>query len=69
VLSGASFAVIPVTNHNPLDSSLLVVTSGSGNGIVFTSHEVLNLVGLPIFGVDSADKHIVGNVVEMSTVF
>jgi len=69
VLSGASFPVIPVTNHNPLDSSPLVITSGSGNSVIFTGLDVPNFVGLRVFGIDSTNKHVVGDVVEMSPVF
>jgi len=68
MLSGGSFTVIPVTNNNPWDTLLLVITSSSWDGTVFTSSEVLYLVCLSVIRVDGTDKHVVGDVVKMSTV-
>jgi hypothetical protein len=68
VFSGTTFAVIPVSNHHPSNALLLVVTSGSGNGIPFTSRNILHLVGFAIGGIDGADQHVVGDVVQVTTI-
>ena len=68
VFSGASFAVVPVTNNNPLYASLLVITCSCGDGTDFTGESVLNLVGFAVGGVDGADQHVVRDVVEMAAV-
>lgn len=69
VFSGASLAVVPVTNDNPWDSSGLVVTGSGGDRAVFASLEVLDLVGLFVLSVNGANQHVVGDVVKMATVF
>ena len=68
VFSRASFAIIPVTNDDPWDASLLVVTCGCGDGTNFSIEAVLDLVGFTVGGVNGADQHVVGDVVEMTTV-
>jgi hypothetical protein len=68
VLTGASLTVIPVTDDNPRDSSRLVVTGSVGHRVEFLGLEVLNAVGFAVGSINSTDKHVVGNVVKMSTV-
>lgn len=68
VLTGGSLTVVPVTNNNPLDATGLVVTGSGGDRSVFTSDGVLDLVGLTVLLVDGTDKHVVGDVVQVSTV-
>ena len=40
----------------------------AGNRVVFAGLEVLDLVSLAVLGVDRTDQHVVGDVVQMSTV-
>lgn len=68
VLTRASFAVVPVANDDPLDSIRLVLTGDGRNGTVFTGHEVPDLVGLSVLGIHGTDKHVVGDVVKVSTI-
>lgn len=68
MLTRATLTVVPVTNDNPLDAVGLVVTGSSRDSIPFASLEMLDLVGLLVLGVDGTDKHVVGDVVKMSTV-
>ena len=69
VLSRATLSVVPVTNDNPLDSTGLVVTSGSWDSVVFSGDEVLDTVSLTVFSIDSTNEQVVRDVVKMSTVF
>jgi len=68
MLARRSLAVVPVTNDDPLDALGLVVTGDSGDGVELTSGEVLDLVGLTVGLVDSSNKHVVGDVVQVTTV-
>lgn len=69
VFTRATLTVVPVTDDNPLDSTGLVVTSGSWDSIVLSGDEVLDAVSLTVLGIGSTDKQVVGDVVKMSTVF
>lgn len=69
VLTGGALAVVPVTNNDPLDAVLLVITGDVRDGTVFTVEGVLDLIGFAVLSVDSADKHVVRDVVQVSTVF
>lgn len=68
VFTRRALAVVPVTNDDPLDASLLVVTGNSWHSVDLTSLLVLDLVGLTVGSVDGTDKHVVRDVVEMATV-
>lgn len=68
VFTGRTLSVVPVTNDNPWDAAGLVGTGGGGDGVIFTSLEVLDAVALAVFGVDSTDEKVVGDVVKMTTV-
>jgi hypothetical protein len=68
VLTGRTLAVVPVTNDDPLDAVLLVVTGNIGDGTVLAVERVLDLVGLTVLSVDGTDQHVVGDVVQVSTV-
>lgn len=68
VLTGRALAVVPVTNNDPLDAVLLVVTGNVGDGTVIAVESVLDLVGLAVLLVDGTDQHVVGDVVQVSTV-
>jgi hypothetical protein len=68
VLAGRTLAVVPVTNDNPLDAVLLVVTGNSRDSVVFAVEDVLDLVGLTILGANGTNQHVVGDVVKMSAV-
>jgi hypothetical protein len=68
VLTGRALTVVPVTNNDPLDAVLLVVTGDVRDGTVLSVERVLDLVGLAVLSVDGTDQHVVGDVVQMSTV-
>lgn len=68
VLTRRSLSVVPVTNDNPADALCLVVTSDSGNSIPLAVGQVVHLVGLSVGSVDSANQHVVGDVVQVTTV-
>lgn len=68
VLTGRALTVVPVTNDNPLDTTSLVVTGSSGDGIVLLGEVVLDLVGLTVLLVGGTDQHVVGDVVQVATV-
>merc|ERR1719487_1488966 len=68
VLTGRTLTVVPVTDNDPADTLGLVVTGNTGNGAELTSGEVLNVVGLAVGGVDGTNQHVVGDVVQVTTV-
>lgn len=68
VLTGRSLAVVPVSDNDPLDALALVVTSSGRDSVPNSVGGVLDLVGLAVGSVDGTDKHVVGNVVQVSTV-
>lgn len=68
VLARASLSVVPVSNNDPRNVLLLVVSGSGWNGIPLTGGEVLDLVCLSVGLVDGANEHVVGDVVQMSTV-
>ena len=68
MLTRRTLAVVPVTNDNPLDAVLLVVTCNIGNRAVLAVEGVLDFVGLAVLSVDSTNQHVVGDVVQVSTV-
>ncbi len=69
VLTRTALSIVPVAEDHPFDAFALVVTSNSRNGVPLTSSGVLHLVGFSVCSVDGTDKHVVGDVVEMATVF
>ena len=68
VLTGRSLTVVPVTYNYPWDAVLLVVTGNVGDGTVLAVENVLDLVGLAVLSVDGTNQHVVGDVVQVSTV-
>jgi hypothetical protein len=68
MLTGRTLAVVPVTDNDPLDAVLLVVTGDIRDGTVLAVERVLDLVGLAVLSVNGTDQHVVGDVVQMSTV-
>lgn len=68
MLTRATLTVVPVTNDNPLDATGLVVTGSSRDSIEFFSESVADTVGLTVLRVDGTDKHVVRDVVKVSTV-
>ena len=68
VLTGRTLSVVPVTDNNPWDVLGLVVASGIWDTGPLTSGEVLDLVGLTVGLVGGTDQHVVGDVVEVTTV-
>ena len=68
VLTGRALTVVPVTDDDPADALLLVVTGSGGHGVVLAGGEVVDLVGLTVLGVDGTDQHVVGDVVEVTAV-
>src|SRR5579859_1560800 len=45
----------------------LVIALGSGNGAVFAGEFVLYAVGITVKVIDSADEHVVGNIIQVTT--
>ena len=68
VLARAALSVVPVTDNNPRDVLRLVISGSGWDSIPLTGGVVLDLVGLAVGRVDGTDKHVVGDVVKMSTV-
>lgn len=68
MLTGRTLTVVPVTDNDPADTLGLVVTGNTGNSAELTGSEVLDLVGLAVGGVDGTDQHVVGDVVQVTTV-
>ena len=64
VLTGGTFAVVVVTDDDPLDALVAVFSSDLGNSAVFAGVLVLDLVGLTILGVDGTNEAVLcrGNV-------
>lgn len=56
------------TNHDPLNSLLLVVSCHSGHSVPFTSRIVLDLVGFTVGLVNSSNQHVVGDIINMATI-
>jgi hypothetical protein len=68
VLTGRTLAVVPVTDNDPPDAVLLVITGNVRDGTVLAGEVVLDLVGLAVLLVDGTDQHVVGDVVQVATV-
>jgi hypothetical protein len=68
VLTGRALTVVPVTNDDPADALLLVVTGSGGHSVVLAGGEVVDLVGLTVLGVDGTNQHVVGDVVKVTAV-
>src|SRR5450432_304545 len=69
MFSGASLAVIPISYNDPWNPFLLIVSGRCRNGVVLTCSEVLDLVSFSISSINGTDQHVVGDVVQVSTVF
>lgn len=68
VLTRRPFAIVPVTDNNPLDALGLVITRNIGNSAPLAVCEILDLVRLAVGGIGGTNKHVVGDVVQMATV-
>jgi hypothetical protein len=68
VFTGRTLAVVPVTDNDPPDAVLLVVTGNVRDGTVLAGEVVLDLVGLAVLLVDGTNQHVVGDVVQVATV-
>lgn len=68
VLARGALTIVVVTNDDPLDAVIAVVSSSLWDTTVLAGNLVLDLVGLTIFSVDGADKAVLGDVLEVSTV-
>ena len=68
VFARRALSVVPVTDNNPRDVLGLVISGSGWDSIPLTGGVVLDLVGLAVGRVDGTDKHVVGDVVKMSTV-
>ena len=58
VLTGGTFAVVVVTDNNPLDVMVAIVGSNFRDGAPFTSDLVLDFVSLPVLGIDGTDQAV-----------
>lgn len=68
VLAGGALTVVVVTDDDPFDAVVTVVGRCLGDAAEFASDLVLDLVGLAVLGVDSADQTVLGDVLEVATV-
>ena len=68
MFSRTAFTVVPITNDDPLDTLLLIITCSSRDSANFTVGEVLDLVRLTVSCVDGTNQHVVGDIVKMSSV-
>ncbi len=68
VLAGGTLTVVPVTDNNPWDVLGLVVASGIWDTGPLTIGVVLDLVSLTVGLVGGTDQHVVGDVVEVTSV-
>jgi hypothetical protein len=68
VLTGRALTVVPVTDDDPPDALLLVVTGSGRHGVVLAGGEVVDFVGLAVLGVNGTDQHVVGDVVKVTAV-
>lgn len=68
VLTGRTLAVVFITNDDPRDARVTVVSGDGGNSSVLAGELVEDLVGLTVVGVDCADQTVLRNVLEVSTV-
>jgi hypothetical protein len=68
VFSGTPFTVVPIPDHDPFDTLLLVVSRSRWYCVYITGDLVLYLVSLSVRCVDRANKHVVGDVIKMTTV-
>jgi hypothetical protein len=68
MFTAGTLTIVRVTNDDPLDATVPIVSSGSRDGSPFASLEVKNLVGLVVHFVNGTDQAVLGDVLEMSTV-
>eukprot|EP00733_Pompholyxophrys_punicea_P001902 Pompholyxophrys_punicea_v1_NODE_1155_length_904_cov_16.810365.p1 type:complete len:174 gc:universal NODE_1155_length_904_cov_16.810365:876-355(-) len=64
-----TFSIIFITNHNPRQSGFLIATCHSGYSIESICGTVKNRIGKIILRVQCTNQHIVGYVVQMTTIF
>ena len=53
-----TFTIVVITNDDPLDAVVAVVGSSLRDTIVFTSDQVLDLIGLTVLSVDGTDQAV-----------
>ena len=58
VLTRGTFTVVVVTNNDPLDAAVTVVSSSSRDASVFAGNLVLDLVSFTVFNVDRTNKTV-----------
>ena len=58
VLTGRTFAVVVVTDDNPLDTLVAVIPCGLRNSSPFTGDLVLDLVRLAVLNVDGTNQAV-----------
>lgn len=68
MLAGRALAVVLITDSNPLNVVGLVVASNLGHIAPCVGTLVLDLVHLVVLGVGGTNEHVVGDVVQMTTV-
>lgn len=68
VFTRGTLAVVPVADDDPFGAVFLVFTGGGGDGVPVAGGLVLDFVGFAVGGVDGADEHVVGDVVEVTAV-
>jgi len=69
MFSAASFSIVFVSYDNPVDFVLLVVSGHVGNCTKLFGEIVVDAVGFSVLRIDSSDQKVVGDVVQMTSVF
>lgn len=58
MLTGGALAVVVITDNDPLDALIAVLSSDGRYALPFTSDLVLDLVSLPVGGVYCTDQAV-----------
>src|SRR5262249_19802991 len=68
VFAAAAFTIIGITDDHPLESMGFIVPGNLRNGLPrLTRDHIFALTGLASIGIDCAHKHIVAELVQMTT--
>ena len=68
VLTRGTFSVVVITDDDPLDTPIAVISSSLRDSSPFTGDLVLDLVRLAVFNVDGTNQAVLGNVLQVPSV-
>src|SRR5690606_36451184 len=69
VLTRATFTIVLITYYHAAYVSCFVYTLYGRYFTIFTSQLVLHCIGLHVESIDSTYQHVVGDIIEVATVF